>query len=304
MLALLNWSAVSRVKDEAQSCQAQCLGVLLNRHKDAALGVYLSPQFGYRKGQLYLAEHACLKRLNSVSINVDTSMMLQFASKLDCRDTRPLCYNGRLLTGLDYDGKSGLFQKSKLCQEGRTEAAEQLLAANMAQVEDMHPEAAPNAVLHVTGARKFEQIGCSGWRRVIEAAFDGSDLGAGHGAVVIDLNLSVGDSFDAWLEKRASYEFPVWYVGLTDDVVTKEWFEKTKHEVVTTKHLENKLQIPGCKNPDAEIPEDLLPKAPAMPELSVLLPCGEKKMSLGMPDWVAQASSLKPMLCVYMYSSR
>ena len=37
MLVLLNWSAVSRVKDETQACQAQSMGVLLNRHKHSAV---------------------------------------------------------------------------------------------------------------------------------------------------------------------------------------------------------------------------------------------------------------------------
>ena len=47
----------------------------------------------------------------------------------------------------------------------------------------------------------------------------------------VDMNLGVGESFDAWLEKRSSCQFPVWYVGVTDDAIAKEWFMRVKHEI-------------------------------------------------------------------------
>ena len=53
-----------------------------------------------------------------------------------------------------------------------------------------------------------------------------------------------------------------------------------KHEMLATQRVEGKLQIPGCKNPDPEIPEDLF--------------CGEKKMSLEVPDWVVKDWGSRP----------
>ena len=78
-----------------------------------------------------MAEHQCLKRLHQVSLNVDQNVVLQFEQKADCRDARPLCYSGKLLTGLDCDGKSRIFQRRKLWQEGRTDPAQQLLGGGL-----------------------------------------------------------------------------------------------------------------------------------------------------------------------------
>ena len=50
--------------------------------------------------------------------------------------------------------------------------------------------------------------------------------------IIFDAHTLVGNTFDAYLSKKSSYNFPVFFLGATDDPVTKEWFEKTKKELV------------------------------------------------------------------------
>ncbi|CAJ1367400.1 unnamed protein product [Effrenium voratum] len=59
-LIVLNWSAVSRVTDSTQAVQA----------------TDLLPEFGYQKGQVFVAEHTCMKRLKATAQSASAALAL------------------------------------------------------------------------------------------------------------------------------------------------------------------------------------------------------------------------------------
>lgn len=204
VVSILNWSAICRVNNDRQQAQSKLMGIVLNQDAGVRqLDVCILPQFTYHRGQLFLAEHMCLKNLSSASLNVDKTMILPYASRLDQRDSRPLVYHGRIVTSLGLKEKEWAFKNAALVRNQRTEPADQVAAANMLVVEDIQPDALPSSTTAeglVQGARKFEQIGASGYRRILEAALDGVTIPSKGGIIVVDNSLSVGDSFDAVVE--------------------------------------------------------------------------------------------------------
>lgn len=290
----LNWSAVSRCRDAFQSVQTQVAGILLNNDNNA-IGVMLAPTFGYVKGQTYLAEHNCLKKLHQSGLNVDRTMSLQFAARSDARDTRPLIYQGRVATGVSMNEQKWFFRASSIVTHGRTENAEQLPASAMEQVEDVDPMALPSTTSddHLSGAKKFEQIGQDAWVKLFDATLDGLEVGPNTSILIIDGNLAVGDSFSAYLETRKQYNCPIFYVGMTDDEVTKEWFLKTRCANLTLDHLEGKVEFPGVARVADEAPT-LMPDKPTLQKLNVLVPAGPSGLSPCIPAKVMEEWSSHP----------
>ena len=182
------------------------------------------PQFTYKKGQLYLHEIAVLNALSNAFLNFDKSWVLPFQSRKDARDSRPLTYPGRAVVGVAVEEKDWLFRSCSLIRDGRAAPAEQLAATNMLRVEDPDPDALPagSTMADVTGARKYEQVGPNAFLKVLEACLEGTQLEGKSGLIICDLHLGVGDSFNAWLQKRGSLNVPTGFFGLTDDGVTQE----------------------------------------------------------------------------------
>lgn len=96
VIAWLNWVAPSTVPAPVQSAQATIMGNVLHV-SDKAIGLYLAPLHTYKRGNLWMLEHACLKALAHRALNLDKAFGLVFESKVDQREARPLLYPGRFL---------------------------------------------------------------------------------------------------------------------------------------------------------------------------------------------------------------
>ncbi|CAK9007782.1 unnamed protein product [Durusdinium trenchii] len=280
---LVNWAALPRVKDAAQACQSQVLGVLCN-NSSKRLGAVILPQFTYKKGQLYLHEIAVLQSLNNASLNFDKTWVLAFETRKDSRDNRPLTYPGRAVCGCGVEEKDWIFKGCHLIRDGRTAAAEQLAASNMQRIEDPDPEALPGSADPVCGARKYEQLGTSAYVKLLDACVEGAQLDGKAGLIICDLHVGVGDSFNAWLQKRSSWTMPTGYFGLTDDAVTQEWFNKVKKEEMASSHLDGSLVIPGYQPVALDVPADQVTARPKPPKLHVLVGAGPDQLYPKFPD--------------------
>ncbi|CAK9079661.1 Uncharacterized protein SCF082_LOCUS38014, partial [Durusdinium trenchii] len=281
VISLLNWASICRVNQDRQLCQTRLLAMLLNGDSGLNhLSMVILPQFGYQKGQLWVAEHHCLKSLSNAGLNVDKTFTLQFSARLDQRDTRPLNYHGRILTSLGMQEKSWLFRNSALVRNQRTEPADQLPSNQMVFIEDLQPDAVPVTTDIdglVAGAKKFEQLGPAAYKRVLEAALDGVTLPPKAGIIVLDASLTVGDSFEAFMQIRHDWQVPSAYVGLCEDPVSLEWFEKTRTQALAKQHLEGTVSVPGCVRMPAELPQEHRQAAPAPPVLNLLVGGGPDK---------------------------
>ena len=148
-IVYLNWTAPSTLKNSTLKAHAEITSTIVNEQNTT--GIALLPVWTYKRGQLYLAEAAAvqaalevstklrvylvsvqtitntsraqwcrvfaLQALAKAGLNVDRTFTLQFASRLDNRDKRPLNYPGRILTP-SLQKEPDIFQKCKLMVEG------------------------------------------------------------------------------------------------------------------------------------------------------------------------------------------
>eukprot|EP00974_Lingulodinium_polyedra_P067439 6529397-Lingulodinium_polyedra.AAC.1 len=63
--------------------------------------------------------------------------------------------------------------------------------------------------------------------------------------IFFEMNMLVGDTFDAFLEKRESWNFPNYFVIVTSDEQHHEWWIHTKRTFLKEKHLEGALKVVG-----------------------------------------------------------
>lgn len=250
--------------------------MLLNQ-SNRRVGLILLPEFTYKRGQLYLQEVATLQLLSGASLNIDRTFSLCFESRKDARDSRPLVYRGRVACGISTDEKEWIWRHASVVKEGRTQPAEQLASSSMVRIEDPDPTALPTTTDYdglVSGARKYEQIGLSAFSKLLDSCLDNVTLQGKTGVIICDLNLGVGDSFNAWLQKRGSLTVPSAFFGLTDEGVNYEWFVQAKKEEVTRQHLDGSLIIPGCQRVPLELPKEHVNEPPLAPKLKVLVASG------------------------------
>jgi len=80
-VALANWAAPCLIRQEQQDAQCQIIGFVC-MEKEANLAVCLNPVFCYRKGSLWLTEHAMLKALVTQGVAVDKTWCLLFDKKV------------------------------------------------------------------------------------------------------------------------------------------------------------------------------------------------------------------------------
>ncbi len=92
----------------------------------------------------------------------------------------------------------------------------------------------------------------------------------------LELNMLFGDMFDAFVEKRPSWNFSPHFMTASASEQHYEWWMHTKRNLLKQKHLEGKLQVAGYNVLPEQIPGDVLEKAPEPPRLS--------KMVLGGPE--------------------
>ena len=81
-----------------------------------------------------------------------------------------------------------------------------------------------------------------------------------------EVNLVVGDGFDAVLEKKASWKFPVYYFSQTKDATHHDWTVHSKIGKLKSMHLDGKVKhVPPPK--PLEQPDDEREAPPRLPNL-------------------------------------
>ena len=144
------------------------------------------------------------------------------------------------------------------------------------------------ANLH-TGARtRFEQIGASAAAKLIEGILDESTLSSKGAVFLVEVNLTNGSIFDGFLAKRTSYNFPLFYIGMTEDSITRDWFARTKTDLIATGFLNGTITVPGATKPPEEPPADLLEAPPEKPKLNVLTTAGVDNYHPKVPEKLVQ----------------
>ena len=142
--------------------------------------------------------------------------------------------------------------------------------------------------LHSVACGRFEQIGASAAAKLIEGILDESYLSSKGAVFLVEDNLTNGSIFDGFLAKRTSYNFPLFYIGMTDDSMTRDWFVRTKADLIATSFLNGNITIPGCTKPPDEPPADLLDAPPEKPKLNVLTTTGPDGCHPKVPEKLIQ----------------
>ena len=170
----------------------------------------------------------------------------------------------------------GLWQQAKILR-GRTEAAKQLPAKQMLQVEQLGDDALPSttelATVLVRGASKYAQLGEDAMQKVLDAVMEGPDWGKHHGSMVlvlVEVNPGVANLWDAFMSRKAGLRMPMHYVALADSEIHRDWLKHTKGMVLKEKHAMGELQVARHPQPTPEMPTDLLESKPPAPVLNRL----------------------------------
>ena len=144
-LTVVNWVSPSTLPAATLQAQADILSQVLHQSdKNAAL--VLTPMFTYKHRNSWQQEEIILKTLAKRALFFDHTFSLLFQDKLDCRDNRPLAYNGRVVFAGHVQANKSAWKASGLLACGRTECAAQLAAKDMIIVEDLGPDALPTSV--------------------------------------------------------------------------------------------------------------------------------------------------------------
>ena len=159
MFPLLNWVAPCTLTSSALNFQVSLLSGVLAMWACAA--AVLTPMFTYKKGSLWRVENTSLQMLDQRGLMFDQKFYVQFEKKHDKRETRPLTFDGRLVTSKDIDDNSPC-TKSQLWQTSNTDKAKQLVTKDMQQIEDVTEGALPakcDPRWRVTNGNKWQQLG-------------------------------------------------------------------------------------------------------------------------------------------------
>ena len=301
-LCFLNWSAPVSIASSLQEAQANVANwIVADNEKSAVLA--LMPVFAYKKNQVYISEKACIEALRKGNISVDMHWYLNFKDQVDTRDQRPMTYPGRLLLPGQVDPTKSAWKATPLFRMKRTDEVAQLPAQNMRFIEDMDPKALPptgdDAAVLVQGARKYEQLGSDAWGAIMQSMLTGVDLpSAASGVLLVDLRVKTADLLRAFILKRGSFSFPLFYLGLCEDMTEFEWVHDDTLNWIATMIEEDQIVIPGARV-QKDCPQDLLEAPPKPPTLNMLVMGGPNKDQLQMP-----ASFLKKYMSNPVYLER
>ena len=83
-----------------------------------------------------------------------------------------------------------------------------------------------------------------------------------------------GDMFDAFLEKRRTWSFPTYFATACGTESHIDWWTYTKRELLKSRYLEGKLQVAGYSVLPQEVPQDVMEKPPAAPQLGKMVITG------------------------------
>ena len=92
--------------------------------------------------------------------------------------------------------------------------------------------------------------------------------------VFYEVNMLFGDMFDAFLEKRRTWSFPTYFATACGRESHIDWWTYTKREILKSRYLEGKLQVAGYSVLPQEVPQDVMEKPPAAPQLGKIVITG------------------------------
>ena len=168
---------------------------------------------------------------------------------MDQRDNlRPLNYRGRVLEGAiaRVPPKDNIWKNAGILREGRTEPATQVSSKELIFIEtaDESAEVALSADDAVQGGKKVEQIGACACTKILSGMLDDLQLAGRAGVFIIDAHMNVGNMFDAFTAIRSKYNFPIFYVGASDDENCVSWFFETKQDLWVMNKMKCVFLIP------------------------------------------------------------
>ena len=80
-VCILNWAAPSVIKAKFQQAQTNIVACVVNSDPNKNVALAMTPEFSYKKGQLWMLEASAIKQLATANKNVDKSFILPFTQK-------------------------------------------------------------------------------------------------------------------------------------------------------------------------------------------------------------------------------
>lgn len=166
----------------------------------------LTPIYSRNSHGIFSEEKTLCEQLLKGHHNIDTTWYIPFKMDgTDVRDTRPLCYPGRMVFSTTLEAtKTSMWWNCAMRRARRTEEVQQLKSHLMKEVENLAEESLPEttAMKHCTvkGPRKFSQIGPEAASAVLTATLDGADFNECRAICLIDTQVDVADFFHGFLK--------------------------------------------------------------------------------------------------------
>ena len=186
----------------------------------------LTPMFTYKKGTLWRVENTALQMLDQKGLLFDQKFYVQFDKKSDKREMRPLTFDGRLVTSREVDDNCPCM-KSQLWQTSNTDKAKQLVQREMQQIEDVSEDALPHNKFdtrwRVTNGNKWQQLGEDASLKLLQAFMTDVSYNDRGANLVVDLNMDVGDNFDAFLQLVPTDPHIRFWGLVPDEVIHPPW---------------------------------------------------------------------------------
>ena len=93
--------------------------------------------------------------------------------------------------------------------------------------------------------------------------------------IFYEMNMHVGDMFDAFLKTRNMLNCPTFFATACGSESHADWWMNSKRELLKAKHLAGDLQVAGFSVLPEEVPQDLLEQSPRLPQLrNMEIRCG------------------------------
>ena len=291
-LIFWNHAAPSLVGAETVTKQAGLLSWALNENM-AGAGIVVRPAYCYQRGHLVLEIQKLQKLLMDGNHNIDHGFSVLFTEQ-DSRDKRPLTYGGHIVFASPIgDINNSAFGGSELVRRGRTDEVPQLHGTEMREPEDLDPFALPSTTDSrdgVKGAKKYSQLGVRAVEAMLSGMLNGMASDKVPGLLVIDPFPRVGETMEAFFKVRQTVKTPLYYIGLSQDAIEREWIIETQKNILSEKY-ETDLRLPGGEKVQEKINEDLLepfPPAPKMNMLTIIGTDSDVKKTLGIDAKIVQ----------------
>ena len=139
------------------------------------------------------------------------------------------------------------------------------------------------------GAQKHAQLGQNAMEKILDAATQGICMPDRYFMIFFEMNMLVGDMFNAFLEKRQQWNFPTFFVTACGSEGHCDRWMHMKRDTLKAKHLAGKLQVDGFAPLAEEVPPDVMEKAPSAPNLGKMVVTGAgSDQRLCVPDAITK----------------